>query len=205
MNVQNIMEKIKVRNTIGSTGFKFIGSDWTFLNYICDGHFVLKQYDGGLYIDYGFNGIPIAQFDSSKYDYDMGSIDDASNDKIENVMEIYSVTYRFKERVLTVDDIDYTNKDTFKDFFKKLPCGELRREKWKWGNKVLTRWASMHCDSQVFVISSKLSNKILSIAYSEHFGDGDSETRVFLLDMKNILMWNPGDHPSVLFIDNLIY
>lgn len=69
------------------------------------------------------------------------------------------------------------------------------------GNIKLVRWSG---DKPLFIISHVEDNRIISATCFDHchFLDGDSGTSVYVVNGKNILMWNDGDCPSVLLMRN---
>jgi hypothetical protein len=186
--------------------FQFRGHRCSHLDTITENSFVMSLYhESDTYYEYDFDGNFINKYTRDEYDkmypYTYGKdewyIKKINRNAFKNVIEIYNETYEW-----TFNGDEYDNPDDFSEIIDKIDPMTKYKEKnlWTFGKYKLTRTAVSNYKN-VFVIENK--NKIISLMHDE-FSDGDCGTHVFLLNKKNILLWNDGDCPSVLFIENLI-
>ena len=96
----------------------------------------------------------------------------------------------------------FKNEDMFPIFsnFNNDTNNFSEIQEWTCGQLVLTRFSK---DRHVIFVISK-NNEIISICHNDKydFVDGDSGTHVYILNNKNIFIYNNGDSPSLMLITN---
>ena len=210
------MNKLVVDNANNNKEFTPIGNDFAYLvNFTREG-FIIKPYYETDHLEYDFNGDLLRKITEQEYEESRkhkGSLAWMNGfDKFKNVVEVYGHDEEYgnthhgqlvQPRLLPMKDKMYNNQSDFQTTIDKM--GDAPKVtsvgEWVCGNIKLTRWS---CDKPLFIVSDTKSNNIISVAGfdNDHFLDGDAGTHVYVLNEKNILMWNDGDHPSVLLFRN---
>lgn len=196
MNKLDELDKLNTVNAVNHKGYSFMGNPSSNLLAITKTSFIVHPYASDSYIEYDFNGRPlnVYTYEETRNKFEYRSVDKT------NVIEImeYKSTNDYGNRAEFEKLIDY-----------KIPSSndsEYEVERWLCDSIIITRlckWTKG--DAQVlFIISSTNNNDIISMVHLDkpHYLDGDSGTRLYLLNSRNILVDNDGDCPSVLLIKN---
>jgi hypothetical protein len=187
------MNKLAGVQSASPYGFTFIGNNNASLLQFTDKSFVMSPYYGDEYLEYDFEGQLLNKYTRDEYEKKFDSVKStvaARNNTIKNVVEI---------AVKEAEHTTYNNQSVFQPIISIEQANESEGEEWICGDITLTRWISKN---PLFIISS--ANDVISLArFDKHqYLDGDSGTRVYVLNQKNILMLNDGDCPSVLLFKN---
>lgn len=195
-----------------NTGFIFIGNKYAHLAGFRHNKFILRPYFENLTIEYDFDGNYMSH--RAKGDDEL-NLKEYREYNVKKIAKTFHHAWFFKRHGMQVDTFEssmnhtsFSNQNDFpimlemndKICAENCTCCEI--EEWICGFIKLTRWSRQGVN--VFITSLIEDNSIISLFHNDNndYLDGDSGTSVYVLNDKNILMWNDGDCPSVLLIKN---
>lgn len=205
------MHKFQVHNAVGADGFTFIGHKQIFLTTFKEDGFILmpyhRPYDP---IEYDFNGKFVRKWTEVEYDASIpkGHYRHNLHEPHKKVVEvatkvIWDNRSRHSQEGPPKDLITTTTYDNQSEFQETInSIGDVNEvEEWICGDIKLVRWSGK---KSLFIISHIADNRIISaVCFDEYnFTDGDCGTSVYVVNEKHILMYNDGDCPSVLLMQN---
>ncbi len=199
------MNELKVYNLGTTDNFKFNGFDQGVLEVLNDECFVVRSsHSSKEYIQYNFEYNAIekinkSDFKKSTYSFDKSQNIDSTitNKKAKNVIELPCSSSKISG---TFDFQIYHEDHAF--IKENVTIPKISKcEYWHWENYCISRW---NFSKNLFeIINGDNMECAVFIADSKHqYASSNLDTRIFIINCKNILIWNNGNFPSVIYIQN---
>jgi hypothetical protein len=187
----------------------YYGNYSAFLSHLTTHSFIVNEYSSDEYVEYDFDVDQIMTYPNQntmelKFNHD-DNLGWRHNARPEGITLLVKESFgNYRKTKVTLDDFEYEFNNIFDEVIQKAlnkEYGSIKSlDRWRWFDKQMDRWE--FGKATLFVISLQSTNEISSVflAGAYTYCDGDSGTDVFLINNKDILVWNSGDSPSVLFI-----
>ena len=214
MTDKDVLSELASEGNSNGLVFRFFGNSSAFLNVFFESSFVFHPYHSDSMYEYNFEGKLVKISNRKEWEsqnQNVGWWKSNLPKTITKVAQTFHDCWSFEGHGIKTlkhpfkRTRKYTGFNNEKNFpalskFNDIHYDNSEVEEWTCGLFVLTRFCKGK--NVIFVISK--NNEILSVMENGNydFVDGDSGTQVYILNNKNILIYNDGDSPSVLLITN---
>jgi hypothetical protein len=178
----------------------FMGNPSAYLFKLTDSSFTIRGYWSNEYLEYNFEGNLLQRTITDTWLASHNAIRFEPPSSVVPVAQ-RSLCHSQKDfNVLESCNLDIQSIDPdFQVEIDKLGNDVFDGEEWICGDIKLIRWSGKNPLFLVINTKSPEHKIIAAKCFENHnFVDGDSGTHVYVLNKKNILIWNDGDTPSVL-------